>query len=72
MFQAVCLHSKQSIMWGGKMDSIQIVKAIIVQLDKIQVSGITNHILIHDIYNLLKALRENLEERTARTETNET
>ena len=43
------------------MDSIQIVKAIIVQLDKISVSGISNHILIHDIYALLKELQEKLE-----------
>ena len=43
------------------MDTVQMVDAIIVQLNKIEVSGISNHMLIHDMYNLLQALHDKLQ-----------
>ena len=47
------------------MTNIQLINALIVQLDALQVSGVTNCARIYDMYQMLKSLKEALEKEEA-------
>ena len=47
------------------MTNIQLINALIVQLDALQVTGVTNCARVYDMYQMLKSLKEALEKEEA-------
>ena len=43
------------------LTNVQLVNALMVQLDALQVTGVTNCARIYDMYQMLKSLKEALE-----------
>ena len=47
------------------LTNVQLINALMVQLDALQVSGVTNCARIYDMYQMLKSLKEALEKEEA-------